>query len=89
MPVLLAQNGTFYGGWDRQLGGEFYPSSQWPAGDTLREEYPLVVSPEAPPGRYQIEVGLYLPATMERLPVLDANGQPVETRVLLCEVRVE
>jgi mannosyltransferase len=86
---LLAQNGTPYGGWDRQLGGEFYPSSQWPAGDTLREEYPLVISPEAPPGRYQIEVGLYLPATMERLPVLDENGQPVETRVLLCEVQVE
>jgi len=80
---LLAQDGTLYGGWDRKLGGEFYPSSQWPAGDTLREEYPLIVSPEAPPGRYQIKVGLYLPATMERLPVLDENG------VLLCEVQVE
>jgi len=86
---LLAQDGTLYGGWDRQLGGEFYPSSQWPAGDTLREEYPLVVSPKALPGRYQIEVGLYLPATMERLPVLDKNGQPVENRALLCEVQVE
>jgi mannosyltransferase len=86
---LLAQDGTLYGGWDRQLGGEFYPSSQWPAGDTLREEYPLVVSPEAPPGRYQIEVGLYLSATMERLPVLEKNGQPVETKVLLCEMQVE
>jgi mannosyltransferase len=86
---LLAQDGTSYGGWDRKLGGEFYPSSQWPAGDTLREEYPLIVSPEAPPGRYQIEVGLYLPTTMERLPVLDESGQSVETRVLLCEVQVE
>jgi mannosyltransferase len=86
---LLAQDGTLYGSWDRKLGGEFYPSSQWPAGDTLREEYPLVVSPETPPGRYQIEVGLYLPATMERLPVLDENGQPVENRVLLGEVQVE
>jgi mannosyltransferase len=86
---LLAQDGALYGGWDRQLGGEFYPSSQWPVGDTLREEYPLVVSPEAPPGHYQIEVGLYLPATMERLPVLDENGQAVETRVLLREVQVE
>jgi mannosyltransferase len=86
---LLTQDGTLYGGWDRQLGGEFYPSSQWPVGDTLREEYPLIISPEAPPGRYQIEVGLYLPATMERLPVLDENGQPVENGVLLCEVQVE
>ncbi|MDH4137194.1 MAG: hypothetical protein OEW09_10840, partial [Anaerolineae bacterium] len=86
---LLAQDGTLYGGWDRKLGGEFYPSSQWPAGDILRQEYPLIVSPEAPSGRYQIEVGLYLQATMERLPVLDENGQPVENRVLLCEVQVE
>jgi mannosyltransferase len=86
---LLAQDGTLYGSWDRKLGGEFYPSSQWPTSDTLREEYPLVVSPEAPPGRYQIEAGLYLPATMERLPVLDEKGQPVENRVLLCEVQVE
>ena len=60
---LLSQDGTLYGGWVRKLGGEFYPSSQWPTSDTLREEYPLVVSPEAPPGRYQIEVGLYLQET--------------------------
>jgi len=86
---LLGGDGTSYGGWDRQLGGEFYPSSQWPAGDTRREEYPLVVSPESPPGRYQIEVGLYLAETMERLPVLDENGQPVENRVLLCTAQVE
>ena len=85
---LLSQDGTLYGGWDRKLGGEFYPSSQWPAGDTLREEYPLTVSPETPPGRYHIEVGLYRPETMERLPVLDDNGQPVDNRVLLCEVQV-
>jgi hypothetical protein len=86
---LLAQDGTLYGGWDHKLGGDFYPSSQWPVGDTRREEYPLVVSPEAPSGRYQIEVGLYLPATMDRLPVLDENGQPVGNRVLLCKVWVE
>jgi mannosyltransferase len=86
---LLHQDGTAYGGWDHKLGGDFHPSSQWPAGDTRREEYPLVVLPEAPSGRYQIEVGLYLPATMERLPVLDENGQPVGNRVLLCEVEVE
>lgn len=86
---LLAQDGTPYGGWDSKLGGEFYPSSQWLAGDTLREEYPLVVSPEAPLGSYQIEVGLYLPTTMERLPVLDESGEAVGSRVLLCEMRVE
>jgi mannosyltransferase len=86
---LLAQDRTPYGGWDRKLGGEFYPSSQWPAGDTLRQEYPLIVSPEAPSGRYQIEVGLYLQTTIERLPVLDENGQPAANRVLLCEVRVD
>jgi hypothetical protein len=86
---LLAQDGTLYGAWDRKLGGEFYPSSQWPAGDTMREEYPLVVSPEASSEYYQIEIGLYRPTTMERLPILNENGQPVEDRVLLCTVRVE
>ena len=51
--------------------------------------FSLAEAAPTPPGRYQIEVGLYLPVTMERLPVLDENGQPVENRVLLCEVQVE
>lgn len=38
---------------------------------------PLALPADAPPGEYQIEVGLYLLETMARLPATDAAGQPL------------
>ena len=36
---------------------------------------------ELPPGDYRLHVGLYLLATMERLPVLDAGGVAVDDKI--------
>jgi|GEM_PF-5739780 len=35
----------------------------------------IVVKPDAPPGQYVIEVGMYLLQSGQRLPVLDKSGQ--------------
>jgi hypothetical protein len=35
----------------------------------------LLLPAELPPGDYQVLVGMYDPATMERLPLVDARGQ--------------
>ena len=67
------------------------PTTGWVPGEVVRDEYRLIVDPQAPPGNYVIEVGLYDASdpTMPRLAVLDRSGQPVDNRVLLAEVRVE
>jgi len=67
------------------------PTTGWVPGEVVRDEYRLIVDPQAPPGNYVIEVGLYDASdpTLPRLAVLDRSGQPVDDRVLLAEVRVE
>ena len=85
---LLSPREHIYGQFDRRLGGDFYPSSRWPVGEIVQEEYPIVVLPGTPPGRYPIEVGLYLRSTMERLPILGEDGEMRGDRYLLTEVEV-
>jgi len=64
------------------------PTSTWSRGQVLVDEYHLLVEPDTPPGVYDIEVGLYLPATGERLSLLDEAGHWIDSRVLLTKVRV-
>jgi len=48
----------------------------------------IVVKPDAPPGQFVIEVGMYLPQSGQRLPVLDKSGQVQGDRVLLATVEI-
>jgi mannosyltransferase len=67
------------------------PTTGWVPGEVIRDEHQLAVDPQAPPGDYVIEVGLYDASNpaLSRLSVLDKTGQPIDDRVLLTEVRVE
>ena len=65
-----------------------YPTSQWFVGQVIRDRHELRIDPAAPPGEYQVEVGLYLLATGERLPVLGEGGEALGDRILLGEVQV-
>ena len=78
-----ATNGPVWAGHDSQPVNGGYPTSQWFADQTLVDRHTLTVDPHAPDGEYELEVGLYLLQTMERLPVLDAGGQPVDNRIVL------
>lgn len=65
-----------------------YPTSFWGKGELIREERELVVSSDVPLGEYEVEVGLYLAPTGDRLPVLDDAGQVLDNRVVLDTVLV-
>ena len=61
----------------------------WPAAsEGISLDHPQRPS-DAPPGAYQVEIGLYLLSTGERLPVLNANGVPVDDRLLLPGLQVQ
>jgi hypothetical protein len=63
-----------------------WPTSAWLEGQTLVDPYRITVPPGTPPGRYQIEVGMYDPATGRRLPVRSGTSPGAATstdRVLL------
>lgn len=73
---------------DRQPCAGAAPTTTWQAGDTLRETYRLVIPDGAPPGDYQVVVGLYDTETQQRLPAASAAGQPMGDAVTLGSLRV-
>jgi hypothetical protein len=80
---LIDNVGGIWGQRDNQPVNGFYPTSFWDEEDVIRDEYELTIDPDAPPGRYQIEVGMYVLATGRRLPVMGENGLIEGHRVLL------
>jgi hypothetical protein len=68
-------------------GGD-YPTSFWGQGEVIRDVRELTVPADVPLGQYEMEVGLYLGSTGDRLPVLDDAGQVLDNRVVLDTVVV-
>jgi hypothetical protein len=68
------------------VGGS-YPTTLWMPGEVVVDEYAISVAGDAMPGPHVIEVGMYDPNTMARLPVLDPTGA-LGDRVLLGQVEV-
>jgi len=60
-----------------------YPTSQWKEGEIIEDVHSVRLSYEAPPGEYRIEAGLYLLATMARLPVLDEEMRPIDDKIII------
>ena len=66
-----------------------YPTTLWEPGEVIVDRYSFVVNADVPPGSYPLEIGIYRPETGVRLPVLDADGQPLpDDRILLKDVTV-
>jgi len=82
-PYNPLTNGPLWGGYDSRLGGGTYPTTVWEAGEIVIDEYGIPIQAEAPPGEYQLEIGMYRLVTMERLPVLDESGVVRDDRILL------
>lgn len=83
----LAQNNFLWGQVDNlPLNGE-WPTSAWPPGVVLADEYQVPLAPDAPPGCYQIVIGLYDPVTGERLRVFQPDGQALGDAIWLAAIR--
>ena len=85
---LVDEGGNIWGQKDNPPVDGFYPTTQWEEGETVRDQYDLIISPDARPGDYRLEVGMYLAETGERLAIVDRNGNVVGDKVLLEKVMV-
>lgn len=66
------------------------PTNRWEAGELIRDRYMLTMDAAAPPGTYQIEVGMYDSQSGERVPAYDPAGQALtDRRVLLNHLKVK
>jgi len=72
---LLDADGQFRAQQDNQPQSGGFPTTEWLPGDVIRDEYVLALPPDAPPGEYTLEVGMYRLETGERLPAYDADGR--------------
>jgi len=76
-----ATKGPVWAGHDNQPDAGRYPTATWQPGEVILDVHPLAVPADAPPGDYSIEAGLYLLATLERLPAISSDGQPLPGNV--------
>jgi hypothetical protein len=85
---VLGEEDRLWAQMDSQPQGGTAPTSSWQVGQVVEDHYDLAVKPDTPPDVYDIEVGLYLATTGQRLGVLDEGGRLLDNRVLLSKVRV-
>lgn len=64
------------------------PTTGWVAGEYLIDPYRLTIAPDARPGEYLVEIGLYDPSSGAREPVVDADGKPIGDRLILERGRI-
>ena len=66
-----------------------YPTSEWQAGEMIRDEHVLEIEPATLRGDYVLSVGLYDPETSDRPPVRDAAGELIpQGQVVLQRIQV-
>lgn len=75
--------GPVWGQHDSAPAGYAAPTDVWRASDRILDRHVLVVDAEAPPGLYQLQVGMYDPATGRRLPVTGVTSEEMGDRLLL------
>ena len=85
---LVDKEGDLWGQKDNEPADGFYPTGRWKAGEIVRDQYDITISPEAPLGTYWIEVGMYLAETGERLPVLGEGMDRAQRIILLSPMQI-
>jgi len=94
---LVDQGGKLWGQGDSVPVRGMYPTSAWLPGQLVEDRHVIQVAPAVPLGSYRVLVGLYDPATLERLEAVgpeglvlsEAEGPVPEGAVTLIELRME
>jgi hypothetical protein len=86
---VLGPDGQIYGQKDSLPAAGLLPTTAWRPGVLIPDEYAIPMAPDAPPGNYELEIGMYELDTGRRLPAVDATGQRLaDDRILLTRVTV-
>ena len=85
---LVDGEGQMWGQKDNEPADGFYPTTEWRKGEIVRDQYDLTIPFDAPPGEYQIEVGMYVGETGERLLASRPESPERDDRILLDSIKV-
>ncbi|MDH7486191.1 MAG: DUF2079 domain-containing protein [Anaerolineae bacterium] len=64
------------------------PTTTWTVGQPMRSAHTLHLPVDTPPGEYRLVLGVYNWETLQRLPLLEKNGQPLGDEFELGRLRV-
>ncbi len=85
---LLDLNGEVVSNADTLPGAAAYPTSLWTPDEIVPTHHSIRVPLRTLPGKYSIEIGLSNTLSQTRLDVLDARGNPADSRVIVGAVKV-
>jgi len=86
---LVGPDGAIRGQQDKAPGERGKrPTSSWLTGEVIVDPVELELAPDAPPGSYQLWVGMYLASTGERLPVQGNTAAAPDNALPLATLRV-
>ena len=85
---LVDEAGQVRAQMDSQPVGGTRPTSSWQPGETIADNYALLLPNDLPPGRYWLYVGTYLWPEMTRLPLLADDGRSIDDKIMLQEVMI-
>ncbi|MFQ5885953.1 MAG: peptidoglycan DD-metalloendopeptidase family protein, partial [Anaerolineae bacterium] len=80
---LIDGRNQIWGQRDALPQGGARPTTSWIEGETIIDNYEVVVSEDMPPGEYRIEVGMYDAVDGKRLPAVGEGGESLGDRILL------
>jgi hypothetical protein len=83
---LLDAGGVLRAQSDAAPRGGTYPTSIWMPGEIIMDSRTLTLPPDAPPGDYHIEVGMYEWPSLTRLSIADAQHRSQGDHVVLPDV---
>jgi hypothetical protein len=72
---LLDPSGELLGQQDNQPQGGMYPTYLWDQGERIQDIFELTIDPDAPPGQYDLAIGMYTLENLERVPITDQHGE--------------
>ncbi len=65
-----------------------FPTTRWRANDFVPDGIVIPIDATIPPGEYQLYIGLYELATLQRLTIVDAMGQPFADKIIIAPIRI-
>ena len=83
-PFNPATGGPLWAQDDSQPLTGGHPTTRWRPGEIVSDQHVLEIPANAPPGAYQLEVGMYDPVTGERIAVSDDE----QNRILLGPIQI-
>lgn len=85
---LLDEVGGLVAQRDAQPVGGSRPTTTWATGEEILDNYGILIPDGLAPGEYLLVVGMYLPATGERLSPSGGSVQTIDDAILLDTVKV-